>query len=56
MMNVALCILGYIIVCNGVAHANDAPQIILGAILAIMVGLKELLDETPPDSKRKATR
>ena len=53
-MNVTLCVLGYMIVCNGVAHANDPWQIVLGAILAIMTGLKQLLDANPADDK--ATR
>ena len=55
-MNVTLCILGYLIVCNGVAHANDPWQIVLGAILAIMTGFKELIDATPLDDAPKVTR
>ena len=54
-MNVFLCLLGYFIVCSGVAHSNDHLAIILGSILGIGAGLKALLDATPPDDKRKAT-
>jgi len=51
-MNVTLCILGYLIVCNGVLHGDDNLQIVLGAVLAIMAGLKELL--TDPDTAKSA--
>lgn len=55
-MNFVLCILGYMIVCNGVAHDSDPWQIILGAVLAILTGFKELNDTAPPKPRRKASR
>ena len=49
-MYFALCILGFLIVRTGVLYA-DCPQIVLGAILGLVAGLKGLSDD-----KRKATR